>query len=296
VGRNRPASEPPARRGLRGGGLLTSGLLAGWLLYAATERRTVARTLEQERRRVAADIHDLIMQDLSLALANARMLANGHTNRPSPSANGHSGGSQAQASRHTDGPSQSSRHSDGPSQSSRHPDEPHATVVVSAGERALAGARAVLRSLASQASPRTAVGEVPYPGSARLAGDPEPIVRAIEASAQAAARNTRLVFDAAGVPGSARADGPTRAALLHVAREAVTNAAKHANPNAIEVTLSYTDRWRLTVRDEGAGFDAARADNGFGLTSMRAQACALGGALHVTSAADRGTTVEVVLP
>jgi signal transduction histidine kinase len=255
VGRNRLASEPPARRvALLGGSLLTSGLFAGWLLSAASERRTAARTLEQEHRRVAADIHDLIMQDLSLALANARTLASGHAD-----------GSQT-------------------------------SVVVSAGERALAGARDVVGSLTSQASPRAAVGEASCPGSPRTAAGSEPIVRAIEASAQAAARSTRLVFDAAGVPGSARADGPTRAALLHVAREAVTNATKHASPNAIEVTLRYTDRWRLTVRDEGDGFDAARTDNGFGLTSMRAQAHALGGVLRVSSAADRGTTVEVILP
>jgi signal transduction histidine kinase len=254
VGRNRLAGEAPARRAaFLGGSLLTSGLLAGWRLSAATERRAVARTLEQERRRVAADVHDLIMQDLALALANARTLANRH-----------SGDSQA-------------------------------SIVVSAGERALTGARAILRSLAAQASSgSTAVG--PRCASPPAAVGSGPLVRAIEASAQAAARSTRLVFDAAGVPGSARADGPTRAALLHVAREAVTNATKHASPNAIEVTLTYTDRWRLTVRDEGEGFDAADTDNGFGLTSMRAQARALGGVLRVTSAADRGTTVEVILP
>ncbi len=255
MGRNRLASEPPARRAaLLGGSLLTSGLLAGWLLSAAAERRAVARTLEQERRQVAADIHDLIMQDLSLALANARTLVSGQAD-----------GSQT-------------------------------GVVVSAAERALAGARSVTAGLISQSSPRTTADEVPCPGSRRPATDSEPIVRAIEASAQAAARSTRLVFDAAGVPSSACADGPTRAALLHVAREAVTNATKHASPNAIEVTLRYTDRWRLTVRDEGEGFDAARTDNGFGLTSMRAHAHALGGVLRVSSATDRGTTVEMILP
>ncbi len=45
----------------------------------ASERRgrapRAARALAPERRRVAADVHDLVMQDLSLALANARTLA-----------------------------------------------------------------------------------------------------------------------------------------------------------------------------------------------------------------------------
>lgn len=228
--------------------MLAGGLLAGWRLSATAERRAAARALALERRRVAADVHDLIMQDLSLALANARTLANGYAS-----------GSRANASR---------------ANASR------ANVVVSAGERALAGARTVLGGLA-----RTP--------------EAEPIVQEIEASAQLAARSTPLIFDAAGVPRSARADEPTRAALLHVAREAVTNAAKHGAPNTIEVTLRYGPfggGWHLTVRDEGEGFDASATNNGFGLASMRAHAHALGGALHVTSGAERGTTVEVVLP
>jgi len=39
------------------------------------ERRRTADALARERRRIAADVHDLIMQDLAFALGNARMLA-----------------------------------------------------------------------------------------------------------------------------------------------------------------------------------------------------------------------------
>jgi signal transduction histidine kinase len=197
----------------------------------------LAHTLAQERRQIAADVHDLIMQDLSLALSYARSLARG----------------QGDGSR--------------------------AELAVGAGERALNGARTLVGDLNQQAT-----------------HDREPIVQAVQTSAQTAARSRRLIFDAAGVPRFASADGPTRAALVHVAREAVTNAAKHANPSMIEVVLRYRGGWRLTVRYEGAGFDAGAANGGFGLTSMRAHAQALGGALHVMSAAERGTTVEVLLP
>jgi signal transduction histidine kinase len=240
--------------------MAVGGLLASWRLSAAAERRAAARTIALERRQVAADVHDLIMQDLSLALANARTLANGYAS-----------GSRANASR--------------------------ANVVVSAGERALAGARTILSGLSRQpsAAVRPAL-DPPNQVSRPSVGEAQPIVREIEASVQIAARSNRLIFDAAGVPGSARADEPTRAALLHVAREAVTNAAKHGSANTIEVTLRYGGSWHLMVRDEGEGFDASVANNGFGLTSMRAHAQALGGVLHVTSAAERGTTVEVLLP
>jgi signal transduction histidine kinase len=242
---NWPAAEHPVRWLALGavfaGGLL-SALAAGPLSAvaarkrraAARERQAITRALEQERRRVAAEVHDLVMQDLSLALANARSLA------------------------------------DDPAETAR------ASLVVSAGERALAGARVVVSSLTEP--------------------DCEPIARAIEASVQAAARGARLKFDAGGVPGSAWPDRQTRAALVHVAREAVTNASKHAGTSAIEVSVQYDGSWRLTVRDEGAGFDSARTGNGFGLRSMRAHVQALGGSLHVRSANAEGTTVEAVLP
>lgn len=231
LGRHRRASKHSAP-------LALAGLLAARLLIARIEREAAERALTRERRQIAADVHDLIMQDLSLALANARAL--------------------------TDDPLHT----------------PTAHAVIAAGERALSGARVVIRRLAEQPS-----------------RDSEPIARTIEAGVQAAARDARLTFDAGGVPRSARADRPTREALLHIAREAVANATKHAHSNAIEVTLEYTDRWRLTVSDEGDGFDPANsADNGFGLHSMRTHVHALGGVLHVASTVEKGTTIEAVLP
>lgn len=201
-------------------------------LHAATQ------LLARERWQMATDVHDLIMQDLSLALANARALED----------------DSFPASR--------------------------AGIVVSALERALAGARDVLDGLSEH--------------------DTRPIAQTIEASVRAAARHTPLQFDGARVPSSVQPDPPTRAALVHIAREAVANAVKHARPNAIEVMLEHAGQWRLTVRDDGGGFDealAARPDvGGFGLVSMREAAHALGGAVHVGSATGAGTMVEVVLP
>jgi signal transduction histidine kinase len=188
---------------------------------------------------MAADVHDLIMQDLALALATARMLVD-HPAR-----------------------------------------ESQARVVVAAGERALAGARDVVNGLASH--------------------DRKPIVEAVEASVRNAARNALLTFHEK-VPASVAPDQPTREALIHIGREAVTNAIKHADPLAVEVVLEYGEQWRLMVRDDGRGFDATgarahpRAASGFGLESMRDRAHALGGSLRVNSAAGQGTTLEATLP
>ncbi len=162
---------------------------------AVTADATVANLLERERRRTAADVHDLIMQDLSLALATARMLA------------------------------------DDPAQAA------HAAIVVAACERALAGARSTVDAL--------------------LAHDPQPGVATVAAAARAAARRVPLSFAADAVPHGAQPDEATLDTLVHVAREAVRNAVKHAAPSAIEVVLEYGESWRLLVRDDGRGFDPA---------------------------------------
>jgi signal transduction histidine kinase len=205
-------------------------------------RRAVADALAQERRRLAANVHDLILQDLSFALANIRALADDPSCPPCAA---------------------------------------KAATAVTAADQALEGAREVMREL------------VMGPPAEHVA---EPIVRAVEASARAAARRTTLRFDASRAPASAELDSRSHDALVHITREAVTNAVKHARTSAVEVVLEQADHWRLTVRDDGLGFDEVPDDAGFGLFSMRQAAHALGGAVHVESAPGRGTTVEAVIP
>jgi signal transduction histidine kinase len=90
-------------------------------------------------------------------------------------------------------------------------------------------------------------------------------------------------------------DQPTLQALVHIAREAVTNAVKHADPFLIEAVFEHGDEWRLCVTDDGRGL-GTNGGAGFGLLSMRHRAQALGGTLRVHSAAGAGTTVEAILP
>ena len=52
---------------------------------------------------------------------------------------------------------------------------------------------------------------------------------------------------------------------------------------------------RLSVRDDGQGFDPERPVEGFGLTGMRERVALLRGDLEVASSAD-GTTVSAALP
>jgi signal transduction histidine kinase len=92
----------------------------------------------------------------------------------------------------------------------------------------------------------------------------------------------------------------TRESLVRIVREAVANAARHGRAGRIAVSLSRDDALRLSIADDGRGFDPAarptRPDAGFGLISMGERAEALGGTLAVCSAPRAGTTIEVVLP
>ena len=124
----------------------------------------------------------------------------------------------------------------------------------------------------------------------------ESIAGAVISSAQRAARHVPIAVVAQDVPPFPEPDAQTFSTIVHIAREAVTNAVKHGHPTKIEVTLECPEEWRLRVSDDGCGFDAEQAADGFGLQSMRRQAHALGGRLRVTGVPGQGATVEALLP
>jgi signal transduction histidine kinase len=85
--------------------------------------------------------------------------------------------------------------------------------------------------------------------------------------------------------------------LLRITREAVANAGRHSRGTAVLVRLTNDGRLRLTVSDDGIGFDPARAQpDRFGLQSMRERAAKLGADFRLDTAPGRGTTVEVIFP
>jgi signal transduction histidine kinase len=67
----------------------------------------------------------------------------------------------------------------------------------------------------------------------------------------------------------------------------------------VRVELLDGRRVRLRISDGGSGFDpaavSARDGGGFGLTSMRERAHAVGGSFDVESRPGSGTRVEIVL-
>lgn len=85
---------------------------------------------------------------------------------------------------------------------------------------------------------------------------------------------------------------------MQVAREAMTNVARHARARTAALTLSVeAGQLRLEVTDDGVGFDAARAHTGSGLDILRARAEEVNAALAFETGPDgRGTRVAWTVP
>jgi signal transduction histidine kinase len=88
--------------------------------------------------------------------------------------------------------------------------------------------------------------------------------------------------------------------LLRVGQEAITNAIRHAGACMIRVVLEFEDRRvRLSVQDDGCGFDPAHpplGKQGFGLMGMRERVEEMRGELRLTSSEQGGTVVEISVP
>lgn len=87
--------------------------------------------------------------------------------------------------------------------------------------------------------------------------------------------------------------------LLHIAREALSNVARHSRATRAMVELSEANGMvRLVVSDNGRGFrpEALRGPGHQGLINMRGRAARLNGTLEIDSGAANGTRIIVTVP
>lgn len=131
------------------------------------------------------------------------------------------------------------------------------------------------------------------------AGHPEDFLGAVERYVRnfAAAAGLEVTFTAdAALRTDLLAPG-TRLHLVRILQEALENVVQHAAAGRIEVSLAQTAQGlALTVRDDGAGFDAAARASSPGLEAMTRRALAARGALSVDAAPGEGTCVRLELP
>ncbi|HNS52860.1 MAG TPA: histidine kinase N-terminal 7TM domain-containing protein [Anaerolineae bacterium] len=92
-----------------------------------------------------------------------------------------------------------------------------------------------------------------------------------------------------------------QAQLLRIVQEALTNARKHAQAHAVQVSLHLAAGGaQVNVRDDGVGFDpallSAAEGQKYGLGFMRERAQEVGGSVEIHSAPGAGTQVLICVP
>ena len=111
----------------------------------------------------------------------------------------------------------------------------------------------------------------------------EPLDQALADAARESAARYGATVDmelASGIALSPR----EREAVVRIASEAVTNAARHSGAEVLRLYLERLEAgMRLKVVDDGVGFDEEQPGSGFGLVTMKDRAEALGGKLRIDS-------------
>ena len=112
-----------------------------------------------------------------------------------------------------------------------------------------------------------------------------------------AAGDTVLTFTAPDVTRDIRLSVDMRRDIYLIFKEAINNAARHADCSRVQVDLQFQGtQLILSVVDDGGGFDAAVDTDGNGLESMRRRAERLGARFDIRSRPGEGTAVRLEVP
>jgi len=96
---------------------------------------------------------------------------------------------------------------------------------------------------------------------------------------------------------TASLDRDAEVVLLRCAQEALANVRKHSKAGTAALTLTVREGTvDLSIADDGAGFDPAKAQAGFGIAGLRERLALVHGTLDVVAAPGGGTMLVASLP
>ena len=140
----------------------------------------------------------------------------------------------------------------------------------------------------------------------RISADLRPLVlddlglgAAAEWLAQNFTQRTRVPCDLSVDAACAQLGEPHASALFRILQESLTNVARHAHANRVEVRLERSgDDAVLTVRDDGVGIDRSARPNprSFGLRGISERVMLLGGTVEVAGRPGAGTMLVARIP
>lgn len=142
---------------------------------------------------------------------------------------------------------------------------------------------------------RDIMGELRPPGIDELG-----VVAALKEHVRRVAQRSNLDIVVRGVEPQPRFPLSIAIALFRIAQEALNNTVKHAGATKVTIALQESaDELRLTIADNGRGFDATRKPLigliGMGMTTMRERAEGIGAHLDIQSEIGKGTRVAIVV-
>jgi two-component system sensor histidine kinase UhpB len=94
-------------------------------------------------------------------------------------------------------------------------------------------------------------------------------------------------------------DGGLTMAVYRLAQEALSNVVKHAQATQTSVSLILSEdqeTLKLTIIDNGIGFDPANVQSGLGLVGMRERVYGYNGTIDIRPGGTGGTEIEAVFP
>lgn len=124
------------------------------------------------------------------------------------------------------------------------------------------------------------------------------LLTALEILVDNFARQTQIEVDFShALPADVYLDPAVKVAIYRVIQEGLTNAAKYAGVDSVELRLSSDARmFSLRLRDTGRGFDVSAAPSGIGLIGMRQRTLLHGGKFDIFSQPGRGTQITAGFP
>lgn len=125
----------------------------------------------------------------------------------------------------------------------------------------------------------------------------ESLMERVEASGLEVATRIDLSFEEGRA--LTRLDEDLETAVYRVVQEALNNTIKHAGASRAIVELvedDDRDEVRISIEDDGDGFDPIAASDGFGINGMRERVELLGGSIEISSSPGRGTEIHATVP
>jgi signal transduction histidine kinase len=85
--------------------------------------------------------------------------------------------------------------------------------------------------------------------------------------------------------------------LYHIVLEAVQNITKYANASLVNIHFELIgERIRMTIEDNGVGFNLSKKNKGIGLKNMRSRTQKIAGKFELSSILNKGTKITITIP